>query len=91
MPKRRSLSLDDATPQMKEVVRWCHLHGLTARRTSAIQIKVGPFNAWPDAGTWNRDDDLKRKTTIRDFKSAVERWARQEGIWTESVGEEIVI
>lgn len=81
MPKRRSLPLDDATPQMKVLAAWCSDHGLTVRRTSGLQLKVGPFNVWPDAGTWNRDDDLKRKSDIRLFREAVEQWARETGFW----------
>lgn len=69
---------------MKAVANWCLQHGLTARRTSEIQIKIGPFNVWPDAGTWNRDDDLKRKRHIRLFKEAAERWGKEEGFWVEA-------
>lgn len=81
MPKRRSLPLDDASPQMKTLAAWCIDHGLNVRRTSSLQLKIGPFNVWPDAGTWNRDDDLKRKSGLRLFREAVERWGHESGIW----------
>ncbi|MDB5583367.1 MAG: hypothetical protein JWR80_8543 [Bradyrhizobium sp.] len=76
MPKiKRALTSSTDSITMRNAIAWCAAQGLNVRRTSDIQIKVGPYNCWPDAGTWNRDDDPKaKKGGVTAFKVAIENW-----------------
>ena len=86
MGKKRSIPLADAPDAMRRLVAWCSAQGVNVRRTSKIQIKVGPFNCWPEAETWNRDDDQRRKHGLNDFKAAGEQWAMQRDAGAHHLG-----
>lgn len=84
---KRPLTSTDDSAVMRRVIGWCSAQGLTVRRTSPSQIKVGPLNCWPDSGAWNRDDDPKRKPGgIPAFLMAVEAWMATQALvpmdWT---------
>ncbi|ARR52351.1 hypothetical protein HY78_02195 [Rhizorhabdus wittichii DC-6] len=52
----------DDTPQFRAAIDWLDNQGFKATRPSPHQLKIGPFNFYPNKGSWNSDFDPKRKT-----------------------------
>lgn len=63
------------TQKMGNAIAWCAAQGMTVRRVSQHQIKIGPWNFYPDKGTFNRDD-LPRKQVggFPAFQAAISAW-----------------
>ncbi|AYJ86902.1 hypothetical protein D3Y57_14335 [Sphingomonas paeninsulae] len=51
---------------------------LIVLRKSAYQIKVGPFNRYPDSDSWNSDMDTKKKKHFNEFLAAVLDWDKKD-------------
>jgi hypothetical protein len=42
---------------MTEALAWLDAHGIRVTRPTAWQLKIGPYNYYPDKGTIHRDGD----------------------------------
>lgn len=82
MPKKKQqlpLTNPNDSYAFRSAIAWCSKQGLPARRVSPYQLKVGPFNFYPDRGTFNRDDIQPKQTGgFEAFSEAVGIWRRSE-------------
>ena len=82
MPKKKTglpLRNKDDSHAMRNAIAWCAAQGLPVRRVSPHQIKVGPYNFYPNPGTFNRDDIQQKQTGgFESFRLAVAKWWKAE-------------
>lgn len=43
------------SPKMNEAINWLEKHGYSVSRPTKWQLKIGPFNFYPDKGTIHQD------------------------------------
>jgi len=55
MKAKLQLKQTTDTPEMRGAISELEEKGVKLVRTSRFQLKVGPFNFWPDSGTITRD------------------------------------
>jgi hypothetical protein len=58
-----------STPEMKHALERLAAEGIPHKQTSEFQIKVGPFNFYPDKGTiyMDRDPEARSERGLEDF------------------------
>lgn len=87
--KKKSMDLRQSgdSRQMSSAIAWCSAQGLPVRRVSMYQLKVGPWNLYPDRGSFNRDDLPKKQTGgFPAFQTAVrDWWDRENAPYLESL------
>jgi hypothetical protein len=66
------------TAAMQREITILTSHKLKVLRKSIYHIKIGPFNRYPDKGSWNSDLDLKGKKHFDDFLAAVLAWDKKD-------------
>lgn len=73
---KKSLELQQSGDSyvMTQTIAWCTSNGFAVRRVSRYQIKVGPWNCWPDTGGFNRDDMPARQEGVAEFLAALTKW-----------------
>lgn len=77
MPKKQTMALRQSgdSSLMMNAIAWCSAQGLPVRRVSPHQIKVGPWNFYPNRGSFNRDDlPEKQLGGFPAFQAAVRAW-----------------
>jgi hypothetical protein len=79
--KKPSMALrqPDDSEEMTNAIAWLVAQGLPVRRVSIHQVKVGPWNLYPDRGSFNRDDmPAKREGGFEAFQEQVAFWWRRK-------------
>lgn len=66
------------TAAMEREITLLTSHKLKVSRKSVHHIKIGPFNRYPDKGSWNSDFDLHGKRNFDEFLAAVLAWDKKD-------------
>lgn len=61
MVRKKSFPLRTETdsPAMSQAIDWLEARRYAVRRTSEIQLKIGPVNFYPDSGSINLDEQKR--------------------------------
>lgn len=65
--------------RMRAAIDWCEKSRLPVERCTLHQLRVGPWNYWPEAGSISHDGQPALPAKGLDaFRSIIERWLQHE-------------